>query len=108
MLREKVDEAARFLFVSDDALVYEPDAIDKVLKKNDGQGLTVVRDLREVLAGVGDWNHTAIEQAIQKYCELKQPWPGKSCAADSRRGVGWDDQPADLSEFGVSRQGANA
>jgi hypothetical protein len=31
ILRE-VDELSRFLFVADDAIVYEPDAVEKVLK----------------------------------------------------------------------------
>ena len=53
------------------------DAIEKVLKKNESQGLNVLRDLRNVLAAVSDWTHTAIEQAIQKYCEQKQLGLGK-------------------------------
>ena len=54
-----------------------PDAIEKVLKKNDGQGLTVVARSARCLPAVSDWNHTAIEQAIQKYCEQKQLGLGK-------------------------------
>ena len=76
LLRE-VDEASRFMFIADDQIKYDPDAIDKILKKNDAHGLAVLRDLRNVLAGVANWSHTAIEQAIQQYCEQKQLGLGK-------------------------------
>jgi glutamyl-tRNA synthetase len=76
LLRE-VDEASRFIFVSDEQVSYEPDALEKVLKKNDAQGLSVLRDLRGILAGIADWNHNAIEQSIQQYCEQKQLGLGK-------------------------------
>src|SRR5207248_9672921 len=68
LLRE-VEESTRFLFVADDAIVYDPDAIEKVLKKNDGQGLAVLRDVRDVLAKVSDWSAAPLEHAIQQYCE---------------------------------------
>ena len=32
-----VDESSRFLFIPDDQIDYEPDAVEKVLKKNDGR-----------------------------------------------------------------------
>jgi glutamyl-tRNA synthetase len=76
LLRD-VDEASRFLFVADDAIVYDPDAAEKVLKKGDGQGLAVVRDLRVLLAAQEDFSHAALEQAIQKYGEQKQLGLGK-------------------------------
>jgi len=76
LLRE-VDDASRFLFVADDQITYDADAVDKVLQKNDAQGLSVLRDVKDALAGVSDWTHSAIEQAIQKYCEQKQLGLGK-------------------------------
>jgi glutamyl-tRNA synthetase len=76
LLRD-VDEASRFLFVADDAIVYDPDAVEKVLRKGDGQGLAVVRDLRDLLAAQDDFSHAALEQAIQQYGEQKQLGLGK-------------------------------
>jgi glutamyl-tRNA synthetase len=76
LLRD-IDEASKFLFVPDDQIVYDPDAVDKVLRKSDGQGLAVVRDLRDLFAGRDDFSHAALEQAIQKYGEQKQLGLGK-------------------------------
>lgn len=76
LLRE-VEEASRFLFQRDDEIVYQPDAMEKVLKKNDGQGLATLRDVRDGLAGVKEWNAHALESAINAYCEQKQVGLGK-------------------------------
>jgi glutamyl-tRNA synthetase len=72
-----VDEAARFLFLPDEQVVYQPDAVEKVLKKADGQGLTVLRELRPVLQGVGDWTVGGLEAAVNPYCEQKGLGLGK-------------------------------
>ena len=76
LLRE-VDEASRFLFLPDDSITYDPAAVEKVLKKDNAQGLDVLRDLRDLLAVQSDFTHTALEQAIQKYGEQKQLGLGK-------------------------------
>jgi glutamyl-tRNA synthetase len=76
LLRD-VDETSRFLFLSDAEIVYQPDAVQKVLKKGDGQGLTVLRDLKPLLANIADWTHTAIESAINGYGAEKQLGLGK-------------------------------
>jgi glutamyl-tRNA synthetase len=76
LLRE-VDEASRFLFVEDDAVAYDADAVEKVLRKNDRQGIGVLKDVRDVLASVGDWSAQSIEHAIQQYCDAKQLGLGK-------------------------------
>src|SRR5215203_469975 len=55
LLRE-VDELARFFYIPSDQLTFDPDAVEKVLKKNDGQGLTALRDVRDVLKTAPDWN----------------------------------------------------
>ena len=64
----QVEEASRFLFVSDDEITYDPDAVAKVLRKNEGQGLSVLRDMRTILGGVRDWTDTNIEAAVNQYC----------------------------------------
>ena len=67
-LRE-VDEKSRFFFVADDRLTYAADAVEKVLKKNDGQGLAAVRAVRPLLAGVADWAAGPLEGVVKGYCE---------------------------------------
>jgi glutamyl-tRNA synthetase len=76
LLRE-VDEVSRFLFVGDDRIAYDPDAVEKVLRKNDGQGAATLRDLLDVLKNTPDWSAAAIEHAIHQYCESKQLGLGK-------------------------------
>jgi glutamyl-tRNA synthetase len=76
-LFREVEEASRFMFLRDDQIVYEPDAVEKVLKKNDRQGLAALREVRDVLAGVGEWNAPALESAVNTFCERKQLGLGK-------------------------------
>jgi glutamyl/glutaminyl-tRNA synthetase len=76
LLRE-IDEKARFLFLADDAITYDPAAVEKVLKKDNAQGLSVLRDLRALLAAQENFTHTALEQAIQTYGGGKQLGLGK-------------------------------
>jgi glutamyl-tRNA synthetase len=73
----QADESSRFLLMREDEIVYETDAIEKVLKKNDGQGLAILREVREVLAGVLEWTTASIESAVKNYCEQKSLGLGK-------------------------------
>jgi glutamyl/glutaminyl-tRNA synthetase len=66
---KEVDEKSRFLFIPDGEIQYQPDAVEKVLKKNDAQGLKALADIRVVLQEVGEWSSHAIEEAVKKYCE---------------------------------------
>jgi glutamyl-tRNA synthetase len=72
-----VDEAARFFYVPSDQLTFDPDAIEKVLKKNDGQGLAALRDVRDVLQAAPEWTATALEAAVKTYCDAKGLGLGK-------------------------------
>jgi glutamyl-tRNA synthetase len=76
LLRE-VDEASRFLFTPDEQIAYQPDAVEKVLKKGDTPGLTALRELRPILDGVGDWTAPSLEAAVNRYCEQKGLGLGK-------------------------------
>jgi glutamyl-tRNA synthetase len=76
LLRE-VDESAQFLFVPDEKLAYDAAAVEKVLKKNDGEGLKVLGKVRDVLANVADWTAATLEHAVQQFCEQKQLGLGK-------------------------------
>jgi glutamyl-tRNA synthetase len=68
----QVDEKSRFLFLADEQIAYEPSAVEKVLKKNNGEGLSVLRDLRTLLAAVTDWKAGALETAVNAYAGERQ------------------------------------
>jgi glutamyl/glutaminyl-tRNA synthetase len=68
VLRE-VDEKSRFFFTPDDKIVYAPDAVEKVLMKNEKQGLTALGAVRPILTGVGEWTAASLEAAVKGYCE---------------------------------------
>jgi len=68
LLRE-VDEVSRFFFLPDDAIVCDPAAVEKVLRKQDG--FTALRDLRSILAGMEDWSAAGLEAKVNEYCAGK-------------------------------------
>ena len=68
VLRE-VDEKSSFFFTPDDQIVYVPDAVEKVLRKNDKQGLLALQAIVPVLAEVTDWTHVNLEAAVKAHCE---------------------------------------
>lgn len=69
-----VEEASRFLFTADEQIMYDPQAVEKVLRKQDG--LTVLREILPILQGV-EWKAEPIEKAIEAYCQQKQLGLGK-------------------------------
>ncbi|HSV16607.1 MAG TPA: glutamate--tRNA ligase [Tepidisphaeraceae bacterium] len=68
VLRE-VDEKSRFFFTPDERIEYARAAVDKVLLKNDRQGLNALTAVRPILAGVNDWTAANLEAAVKAYCE---------------------------------------
>ena len=76
ILRE-AEEKSRFLLIPDDQIEYQPDAVEKVLKKNDAQGLKALTEIRGVLQAVGEWSAHALEEAVKKYCETTSLGLGK-------------------------------
>ena len=76
ILRE-VDEKSRFLFVADDQIQYQADAVEKVLKKNEMQGLKALKATRDLFAEIDQWNAHAIEESVKKYCETSGLGLGK-------------------------------
>lgn len=75
-LRE-VDHASRLFFVPDDEIEYQPDAVEKVLRRGGGEGSGVLRDVRAVLQTVPDWSAGSIERAIEGFCAGRQLGLGK-------------------------------
>ena len=76
ILRE-VDELSRFLFVPDAAIVFDADAVEKVLKKQNGQGIAVLKDLGPILASLHEWTAPSLDAAVKQYAEKKQLGLGK-------------------------------
>ena len=76
ILRE-IDDQSRFFFIPDDQIVYAPDAVDKVLRKNNNQGLTSLREIRSILSAAPDWTAHTLETAVKQYGEQHQLGLGK-------------------------------
>jgi glutamyl-tRNA synthetase len=76
ILRE-VDEKSGFLFVANEQLVLRPEAVEKILLKNDRQGLAALKAARGVLEGVADWTAENLEAAIKTHCETTGAALGK-------------------------------
>jgi glutamyl-tRNA synthetase len=76
VLRE-VDEKSRFLCRGDEEIEYQGDAVEKVLRKNEGQGLKALKDVRDLFVAVEAWNGIALEEVVKKYCETSGMGLGK-------------------------------
>ncbi|HEY2589395.1 MAG TPA: glutamate--tRNA ligase [Tepidisphaeraceae bacterium] len=74
LLRE-VDEASRFLFTPDEQIVYAPDAVEKVLRKQNG--FAVLKDLRGILVSLHEWTAGELDAAVKQYAEQKGLGLGK-------------------------------
>lgn len=75
ILRE-VDDKSKFLFTADNELTWDSDAVEKVLLKNDKQGLIALKDLRPLLDST-PWVAADLEHAVKTYAEQKQLGLGK-------------------------------
>lgn len=64
------------LFVADEAFDYDPQAVDKVLLKNSGQGLAVLAEMRQRLAGC-PWTAADLEALLKSTCESSGLGMGK-------------------------------
>jgi glutamyl/glutaminyl-tRNA synthetase len=73
----EVDQMTRFFFVPDDQIAFDSDAVEKVLLKNESQGLNALRDVRQIVLSVPEWTHDRIESAVKAYCDQKQLGLGK-------------------------------
>jgi glutamyl-tRNA synthetase len=74
LLRD-VDESSRFLFMPDEHISLDPQAVEKVINKQNG--FAILRDLQPILSQITDWTHATIETAINAYCAEKQLGLGK-------------------------------
>jgi glutamyl-tRNA synthetase len=70
-----VDEASRFLFMDDEEVVYDPSAIEKVMRKQNG--IEILREIQPKLDAITDWRAEPLEKAIESFCQEKQLGLGK-------------------------------
>jgi glutamyl-tRNA synthetase len=70
LLRE-VDEQARFLFIGDEQIAFDPAAVEKGLKKNNGEGLAILKELQATLSGLSEWTAASIEKAVDEFVAAK-------------------------------------
>ena len=68
---QQVMEKVRFLFTPDDEIHYDPKAVAKVLKKNDGAGYAMLEYLTPKFEALDDWSAPAIEKLLQSVCAEK-------------------------------------
>ena len=72
-----VEGQSRFFYIPDDQLGYDADAVEKVLKKNDAQGINALRDLKPILSAASEWTAGSIEHSVKQYAEQKGLGLGK-------------------------------
>jgi glutamyl-tRNA synthetase len=70
-----VDEASRFLFMTDEEVAYEPAAIEKVMRKQNG--IEILREIHPRLEAISDWRAEPLEKTIEAFCQEKQLGLGK-------------------------------
>ncbi len=59
---------AGFLFMEDDAIGYDPQAVKKALAKNDNAGYAMLESLTPRLAAATDWSAGGIDALLQSVC----------------------------------------
>ena len=73
-----VETVIHFALIDDDAIEYDAKAVGKVLTKNDGEGVAMLRELEPGLAEVTRWEPEAIEASIKAFCEQREIGMGKA------------------------------
>ncbi|MCE9589212.1 MAG: glutamate--tRNA ligase [Planctomycetes bacterium] len=58
-----------FFVVADGDVQYDPKAVEKVLKKENGAGLAMLRELAAVLTAISDWNGPALHAALEAFAQ---------------------------------------
>lgn len=66
---EDVIKKAGFIFLPDEAVLYDPKAVQKVLAKGDGEGFRVLDLLLPRLQSQTDWSAAAIDHLVKSICE---------------------------------------
>jgi glutamyl-tRNA synthetase len=72
---EQIEQKSRFAFMVDDAIVYDTDAVNKILLKNDG--LALLSDISQGLRALPQLTAESIEELLRRIAEQKQVGLGK-------------------------------
>jgi glutamyl-tRNA synthetase len=73
----EIDHKSRFLFTEDDKIEYDQKDVEKVLLKNNGDGLAMLAELKERLKNLPTLNDKTIEDMLRGLAEQKQVGLGK-------------------------------
>jgi glutamyl-tRNA synthetase len=72
---EQIEQKSRFVFIEDEAIVYDPEAVKKVLLK--GDGLAMLEAVSQGLRGLAALTPESIEEMLRSLAEQKQAGLGK-------------------------------
>jgi len=72
-----IDHKSRFLFIQDDKIEYNQKDVEKVLLKNNAEGLAMLAELKERLLKLPVLNEKTIEEMLRGLAEQKQAGLGK-------------------------------
>ncbi len=70
-------QSGRFFLIADDEIEYDDKAVSKNLTKNDGEGLQLLGELRELLAAIDPWSGEKAHDAITQLSEDRELKMGK-------------------------------
>lgn len=66
-----VEDSARFLIIKDDEVIYAPDAVRKVLEKNEGAGYATLAAILTDLDAQTDWLPEALHALLERTCAAR-------------------------------------
>ncbi len=72
-----LDAKSGFIYLPDDAITYDPQAVTKVLAKDDHAGYRVLERIIPDLESLDPWTKDRIESVIQAFCERNALGMGK-------------------------------
>ncbi len=70
-------KAVQFAVTPDDAVEFDPKAVDKVLKKGDPPGLAVLAEVKGALNGLASFDHAAVHGALESFAASRSLDMGK-------------------------------
>jgi glutamyl-tRNA synthetase len=71
------DGTGAFALLDDDAVVFDEKAVNKVLRKGDPSGRSLLAQVRETLASLDSFEPAAVEAAVGRFCEERGLGMGK-------------------------------
>ena len=71
------DGPGAFVWIADEAVVWQEKAVAKFLQRGDPSGLALLGDVRATLAGLADFESEAIEECVRSFCAERGIGMGK-------------------------------